>query len=160
VSTRLRLYPPKRFFGAARNIEEGGSLTIVAKRNKHTALIETRQPLDEVIFERSRQQATWSSGSTATFRAAYYPSIDVERPSTRHEDLSLRPHQLPQVCEAAPLLGSLGTETKGPRAAHRQDPHDQSTTSSRLDRQGTHARFVPATARRHPTPAIRHVCLH
>ena len=54
------LHKPKRFFGAARNIENGGSLTIIA-----TALIDTGSKMDEVIFEGSREQATWSCSSTA-----------------------------------------------------------------------------------------------
>jgi transcription termination factor Rho len=55
------LHRPKRFFGAARNIEEGGSLTVCA-----TALIETGSRMDDVIFESSRGRVTWSSCSTGS----------------------------------------------------------------------------------------------
>jgi len=61
------LYPPKRFFGAARNIEHGGSLTILA-----AALVETGSRMDEVIFEESRAPATWSCGCAASSRRSGY----------------------------------------------------------------------------------------
>ena len=77
------LYPPKKFFGAARNIEEGGSLTIIA-----TALIETGSRMDEVIFEEFK--GTGNMELRLDRRLAerrIYPSIDVEASSTRHEEL-------------------------------------------------------------------------
>ena len=67
------LYPPKKFLGAARNIEGGGSLTILA-----SALVETGSKMDEVIFEELRARATWSSSSTVTWQTAA-----SSRPSTR-----------------------------------------------------------------------------
>ena len=78
------LYPPKKFFGAARNIEEGGSLTILA-----TALIETGSKMDEVIFEEFK--GTGSMELRLDRRLAerrIYPAIDVDASSTRHEELS------------------------------------------------------------------------
>src|SRR6202167_5392952 len=77
------LYPPKKFFGAARNIEEGGSLTILA-----TALVETGSKMDEVIFEEFK--GTGNMELRLDRRLAerrLYPAIDVNASSTRHEEL-------------------------------------------------------------------------
>ncbi len=77
------LYPPKRFFGAARNIEEGGSLTILA-----TALVETGSKMDEVIFEEFK--GTGNMELRLDRRLAerrIFPAIDVAASSTRHEEL-------------------------------------------------------------------------
>ncbi|MDH5290685.1 MAG: transcription termination factor Rho, partial [Acidimicrobiia bacterium] len=77
------LYPPKRFFGAARNLEEGGSLTIVA-----TALVETGSRMDEVIFEEFK--GTGNCEIRLDRRLAdkrLYPAIDIDASSTRHEEL-------------------------------------------------------------------------
>ncbi|MGH2685661.1 MAG: transcription termination factor Rho, partial [Actinomycetota bacterium] len=87
------LYPPKKFFGAARNIEEGGSLTILA-----TALIETGSRMDEVIFEEFK--GTGNLELRLDRRLAerrIYPAIDVEASSTRHEELLFDRVQLAQV---------------------------------------------------------------
>jgi transcription termination factor Rho len=83
------LYPPKKFFGAARNIEEGGSLTILA-----TALVETGSRADEVIFEERR----------------LYPSIDVNASSTRHEELLFDRGQLQQVWKLRRVLNALSAD--------------------------------------------------
>ena len=77
------LYPPKKFFGAARNVEEGGSLTIIA-----TALIETGSRMDEVIFEEFK--GTGNMELRLDRRLAerrIYPAIDIAASSTRHEEL-------------------------------------------------------------------------
>ncbi|NLD77749.1 MAG: transcription termination factor Rho, partial [Acidimicrobiales bacterium] len=77
------LYPPKKFFGAARNVEEGGSLTILA-----TALVETNTRMDEVIFEEFK--GTGNMELRLDRRLAerrVYPAIDVDASSTRHEEL-------------------------------------------------------------------------
>ena len=77
------LYPPKRFFGAARNLEEGGSLTILA-----TALVETGSRMDEVIFEEFK--GTGNCEIRLDRRLAdkrIYPAIDIDASSTRHEEL-------------------------------------------------------------------------
>ncbi len=102
------LYPPKRFFGAARNIEEGGSLTIVA-----TALIETGSRMDEVIFEEFK--GTGNMELRLDRRLAerrIYPSIDVEASSTRHEELLFDRQQLQQVWKLRRVLNAL-EEGKG-----------------------------------------------
>jgi transcription termination factor Rho len=97
------LYPPKRFFGAARNIEEGGSLTIVA-----TALIETGSRMDEVIFEEFK--GTGNMELRLDRRLAerrIYPAIDVEASSTRHEELLFDRSQLQQVWKLRRVLNAL-----------------------------------------------------
>ncbi|MGH9026518.1 MAG: transcription termination factor Rho [Acidimicrobiia bacterium] len=97
------LYPPKKFFGAARNIEEGGSLTIVA-----TALIETGSRMDEVIFEEFK--GTGNMELRLDRRLAerrIYPSIDVEQSSTRHEELLFDRNQLQQVWKLRRVLNAL-----------------------------------------------------
>jgi len=102
------LYPPKKFFGAARNVEEGGSLTIVA-----TALIETGSRMDEVIFEEFK--GTGNMELRLDRRLAerrIYPSIDVEASSTRHEELLFDRQQLQQVWKLRRVLNAL-EEGKG-----------------------------------------------
>jgi transcription termination factor Rho len=84
------LQKPKRFFGAARNIDSGGSLTIIA-----TALIETGSRMDEVIFEEFK--GTGNMELVLDRRIAdrrIYPAIDVQRTSTRKEELLLEPEEL------------------------------------------------------------------
>jgi transcription termination factor Rho len=97
------LYPPKKFFGAARNIEEGGSLTIIA-----TALIETGSKMDEVIFEEFK--GTGNMELRLDRRLAerrIYPSIDVEASSTRHEELLFERGELNQVWKLRRVLNAL-----------------------------------------------------
>jgi len=84
------LYPPKRFFGAARNIEDGGSLTILA-----TALVESGSAIDDVIFEEFEGTANselWLRREFADRRL--YPAIDVVQSSTRHEEQLLSAEEL------------------------------------------------------------------
>jgi transcription termination factor Rho len=103
------LYPPKRFFGAARNIEEGGSLTIIA-----TALIDTGSRMDEVIFEEFK--GTGNMELRLDRRIAerrIYPAIDVEASSTRHEELLFERDQLNQVWKLRRVLNALDQEGSG-----------------------------------------------
>ena len=100
------LYPPKRFFGAARNIENGGSLTILA-----TALIETGSRMDEVIFEEFK--GTGNMELKLDRRLAerrIYPAIDVNASSTRHEELLFGRSQLQQVWKLRRVLNALSSE--------------------------------------------------
>jgi transcription termination factor Rho len=100
------LYPPKKFFGAARNIEEGGSLTILA-----TALVETGSRMDEVIFEEFK--GTGNMELRLDRRMAerrIYPAIDVEGSSTRHEELLFDHKQLQLVWKLRRVLSGLGSE--------------------------------------------------
>jgi transcription termination factor Rho len=100
------LYPPKKFFGAARNIEEGGSLTIIA-----TALIETGSRMDDVIFEEFK--GTGNMELRLDRRLAerrVYPAIDVDASSTRHEELLFERNQLNQVWKLRRVLNALDSD--------------------------------------------------
>ncbi|MBS1838022.1 MAG: transcription termination factor Rho [Actinobacteria bacterium] len=100
------LYPPKKFFGAARNVEEGGSLTILA-----TALVETGSKMDEVIFEEFK--GTGNMELRLDRKAAekrIYPAIDVDASSTRHEELLFERTQLQQVWKLRRVLSGLAAD--------------------------------------------------
>jgi transcription termination factor Rho len=107
------LYPPKKFFGAARNIEEGGSLTILA-----TALIETGSKMDEVIFEEFK--GTGNMELRLDRRLAerrVYPAIDVDASSTRHEELLFARNQLNLVWALRRVLSGMSSTDGGNAAA-------------------------------------------
>jgi transcription termination factor Rho len=100
------LYPPKRFFGAARNIEEGGSLTILA-----TALVETGSKMDEVIFEEFKGTGNMELRLDRKLaERRLYPAIDVNASSTRHEELLFDRSQLQQVWKLRRVLNALSNE--------------------------------------------------
>jgi transcription termination factor Rho len=87
------LYPPKRFFGAARNIEEGGSLTIIA-----TALVDTGSRLDDVVYEEFKGTGNMELHLSRRLQERrIFPAIDIERSSTRREELLLGPDVLQRV---------------------------------------------------------------
>jgi transcription termination factor Rho len=97
------LYPPKKFFGAARNVEEGGSLTILA-----TALVETNSRMDEAVFEEFK--GTGNMELRLDRRLAerrIYPAIDVDASSTRHEELLYDRKQLQMVWKLRRVLQGL-----------------------------------------------------
>jgi transcription termination factor Rho len=97
------LYPPKRFFGAARNIENGGSLTILA-----TALVETGSKMDEVIFEEFKGTGNMElklSRSLADKRI--FPAVDVDASGTRKEEILLSPDELKVVWKLRRVLAAL-----------------------------------------------------
>ncbi len=99
------LHKPKRFFGAARNIEEGGSLTIIA-----TALIDTGSKMDEVIFEEFK--GTGNMELHLDRRLAdkrTFPAMDINRSGTRKEDLLLAPDQLQRIWLLRRVLSSMNT---------------------------------------------------
>jgi transcription termination factor Rho len=103
------LYPPKRFFGAARNIEEGGSLTIIA-----TALVETGSRMDEVIFEEFKGTGNMELRLDRRIsERRTYPAIDVEASSTRHEELLFERDQLNQVWKLRRVLSAVDGESGG-----------------------------------------------
>ena len=84
------LYPPKRFFGAARNLEEGGSLTIIA-----TALVDTGSRLDDVVYEEFKGTGNMELHLSRKLQERrIFPAIDIERSSTRREDLLMSPQEL------------------------------------------------------------------
>jgi transcription termination factor Rho len=97
------LYPPKRFFGAARNIENGGSLTILA-----TALVETGSKMDEVIFEEFKGTGNMElklDRKLADKRV--FPAVDVDASGTRKEELLLAPDELKVVWSLRRVLHAL-----------------------------------------------------
>ena len=97
------LYPPKRFFGAARNIEDGGSLTILA-----TALVETGSKMDEVIFEEFKGTGNMElrlSRSLADKRI--FPAVDVNASGTRREEMLMNPDETKIVWKLRRALAGL-----------------------------------------------------
>ncbi|MBN2550861.1 MAG: transcription termination factor Rho [Anaerolineales bacterium] len=87
------LYPPKRFFGAARNIEEGGSLTIIA-----TCLVDTGSRMDDVVYEEFKGTGNMELHLSRRLQERrVFPAIDIERSSTRREELLLGPDITPRV---------------------------------------------------------------
>ena len=99
------LQRPKRFFGAARNIEEGGSLTIIA-----TALIDTGSRMDEVIFEEFK--GTGNSELILDRKVAdkrTFPAMDITRSGTRKEELLTPPDQLKKIYVLRRILNPMGT---------------------------------------------------
>ncbi len=81
------LYPPKRFYGAARNIEDGGSLTIIA-----TCLVDTGSRMDDVVYEEFKGTGNMELHLSRKLQERrIYPAIDIERSSTRREELLLGP---------------------------------------------------------------------
>ena len=99
----LALYPPKQFFGAARNCEEGGSLTIVA-----TALVETGSRLDDLIYEEFKGTGNMELHLDRTMSdRRIYPAVSMERSGTRHEELLQSPETLRQVWLLRRMLSLL-----------------------------------------------------
>ena len=97
------LYPPKKFFGAARNIEDGGSLTIIA-----TALVETGSRMDEVIFEEFKGTGNMELRLRREFAdKRIFPAIDVSASSTRREELLIDKDELAIVWKLRRLLSGL-----------------------------------------------------
>ncbi|HTN87427.1 MAG TPA: transcription termination factor Rho, partial [Sorangium sp.] len=97
------LHKPKRFFGAARNVEEGGSLTIVA-----TALVDTGSRMDEVIFEEFKGTGNWELRLRRDFAdKRIFPAIDVDASSTRREELLMGKDELAVVWKLRRVLSGL-----------------------------------------------------
>ena len=100
------LYPPKKFFGAARNIEEGGSLTILA-----TALVETNSRMDDAIFEEFKGTGTMELRLDRKLaERRVYPAIDVDASSTRHEELLFNRQQLQMGWKLRRVLSGLAAD--------------------------------------------------
>jgi len=101
----VALYPPKRFFGAARKIEEGGSLTIIA-----TCLVDTGSRMDDVIYEEFK--GTGNSELILDRKLAekrIFPAIDIQRSGTRREELLLEEPILKMVWRMRRMLSAVGT---------------------------------------------------
>ena len=100
------LYPPKKFFGAARNVEEGGSLTILA-----TALVDTNSRMDEAIFEEFKGTGNMELRlDRKVAERRIYPAIDVDASSTRHEELLFDRKQLQMVWKLRRVLSGLAAD--------------------------------------------------
>jgi transcription termination factor Rho len=100
------LYPPKKFFGAARNVEEGGSLTILA-----TALVETNSRMDEAIFEEFKGTGNMELKLDRKIaERRVFPAIDVDASSTRHEELLFDRKQLQMVWKLRRVLSGLAAD--------------------------------------------------
>ena len=100
------LHRPKRFFGAARNIEGGGSLTIVA-----TALIETGSKMDDVIFEEFKGTGNMEINLVRKLAdSRIFPAVDIKRSGTRHEELLLSEIELRKVVMLRRATAVLGTQ--------------------------------------------------
>jgi transcription termination factor Rho len=109
----IALYPPKRFFGAARNTDEGGSLTIIA-----TCLIDTGSRMDEVIYEEFK--GTGNMELHLERRLAerrIFPAIDISRSSTRREELLLDPDTLRNVWLLRRMAAMVGSNSPNPTEA-------------------------------------------
>ncbi|MFG2583712.1 transcription termination factor Rho [Streptomyces malaysiensis] len=100
------LYPPKKFFGAARNIEDGGSLTILA-----TALVETGSRMDEVIFEEFKGTGNMELKLDRKLAdKRIFPAVDVDPSSTRKEEILLAPEELNIVWKLRRVLHALDSQ--------------------------------------------------
>jgi transcription termination factor Rho len=104
------LYPPKHFFGAARNIEQGGSLTIIA-----TAMVDTGSRLDDVVYEEFKGTGNMELHLSRRLQERrIFPAIDIERSSTRREELLLGPDILQRVWLLRRMyLQMIGTPPQG-----------------------------------------------
>jgi len=100
----VALYPPKRFFGAARNIEGGGSLTIIA-----TCLVDTGSRMDDVIYEEFKGTGNMELHLDRKLaEKRIFPALDIQRSSTRREELLLAPDALRQVWTLRRMVSMLG----------------------------------------------------
>ncbi len=120
------LYPPKKFFGAARNVEEGGSLTILA-----TALVETGSRMDEVIFEEFKGTGNMELRLDRKLaERRIYPAIDVNASSTRHEELLFDRSQLKLVWLLRRVLNGLAEDGSSARGLEMLVDRIKSTKSN------------------------------
>lgn len=105
----VAIYPPKKFFGAARNFEEGGSLTIIA-----TALVETGSKMDEVIFEEFKGTGNMEVKLDRKMsKRRIFPAIDVLSSQTRNEDQLLDPDTMASVWKMIRMLDAVKTDNEG-----------------------------------------------
>ncbi|MBU1017247.1 transcription termination factor Rho [Patescibacteria group bacterium] len=106
----VSLYPPKHFFGAARNFEEEGSLTIIA-----TALVETGSRMDDVIYEEFKGTGNMELHlSRELAERRVYPAIDIKKSGTRHEELLFSKTELEQVVKLRRMVDLLGDKEVTP----------------------------------------------
>ena len=120
------LYPPKKFFGAARNIEVGGSLTILA-----TALVETGSKMDEVIFEEFKGTGNMEIRLRREFaEKRIFPAIDVDASSTRREELLMSREELNIVWKLRRVLVAVWTTCRAWRCCSTGCARPRATASS------------------------------
>jgi transcription termination factor Rho len=127
----VALYPPKRFFGAARNCEEGGSLTVIA-----TCLVDTGSRMDEVIFEEFK--GTGNQELRLDRRLAerrVFPAIDINASSTRREELLMDEGMLRQVWLMRRMTSMISANANNPSEATER-------LLERLSRTGSNAEFL------------------
>jgi len=99
------LHKPKRFFGSARALEEGGSLTIIA-----TSLVDTGSRMDDVIFEEFKGTGNMEiTLDRSIFQRRIYPSIDIKRSNTRREELLIHPDELKRIWALRKALNELSS---------------------------------------------------
>ena len=109
----MALYPPKRFFGAARNIEQGGSLTILA-----TCLVDTGSRMDDLIYEEFK--GTGNMEVHLDRRMAerrIFPAIDILRSGTRREELLLDESMVKQVWRLRRMMSMIASDSVNPTEA-------------------------------------------
>ena len=100
------IYRPKRFFGSARNIEDGGSLTIIA-----TALVETGSRMDDIIFEEFKGTGNMELKlDRGLAEQRIYPAIDIKASGTRHDELLYPDEELKKIWQLHRVLAGLGTK--------------------------------------------------
>ena len=111
----IALYPPKKFFGGARNIEEGGSLTIIA-----TCLVDTGSRMDEVIYEEFKGTGNMELHLDRKLaERRYFPAIDIVRSGTRREELLYSGEAHKQVVLLRRMIGMLSNNSDGGNATER-----------------------------------------
>lgn len=122
----IALYPAKRFFGAARNIEEGGSLTILA-----TCLIDTGSRMDDVIYEEFKGTGNWELHLDRKLaERRVFPAMDIQRSGTRREELLLDENTLRQVWTLRRMVSLLTSDSNNPADATERVLERFSRTSS------------------------------
>ncbi|MEJ2263880.1 MAG: transcription termination factor Rho [Anaerolineales bacterium] len=130
------LYPPKRFFGAARNIEEGGSLTIIA-----TCLIDTGSRMDDVVYEEFKGTGNMELHLSRKLQERrIFPAIDIERSSTRREELLLGPDITPRVWLMRRMFDQMITSP--PHGAGMDPATATEAISQRLSRTESNLEFL------------------
>lgn len=130
------LYPPKRFFGAARNIEEGGSLTIIA-----TCLIDTGSRMDDVVYEEFKGTGNMELHLSRRLQERrIFPAIDIERSSTRREELLLGPDITPRVWLMRRMYDQMVTSP--PHGAGLDSTTATEAISQRLSRTANNMEFL------------------
>jgi transcription termination factor Rho len=132
----VALYPPKRFFGAARNVEEGGSLTIIA-----TCLVDTGSRMDEVIYEEFKGTGNMELHLDRKLaEKRVFPAIDIARSGTRREELLYTNGTMKQITLLRRMVALISTDNVNSADATER-------VMDRLNRSRTNAEFLAALTR-------------